>query len=296
MDLVTVTWSTDLYLQKLQAYSINKYVQDTCIHWVIIEDDIIPIHTWLSELAPFYTKHTLKIIHHSELTTDNKSIGWVRQQILKFKIVNYIQGDSYIILDSKNFFIKPVNLNSWPIDEGNGSSHYDQETDNGKWKTWIEHVHKKTGLPVPEEFWAPETPFVIKTKVARKMMELFSIEELFDNAYDPSEFILYRFLSQENKQRHYRLVYSCWPGSEFPTWEKLNEEFDNEHVRTFGLHKAFIKENLANFDLICYWLIQSGFDDQLVYDLRIHYAGNQESRIDFDNRKNAWSLQFSKPS
>ena len=270
MDLVTVTWSTDLYLQKLQAYSINKYVEGTCIHWVIIEDDIVPVHTWLRELEPFYKRHVLKIIHHSELTTDNTSIGWVRQQILKFKIVNYIQSSGYIILDSKNFFIKSVNLNSWPIDEGNGAPHFSQETDNGKWKTWINHVHNKTSLTVPDEFWAPETPFVIKTEIANKMLRLFSIEDLFDNAYDPSEFILYRFLSHENKQRHYRVAYSCWPGTVFPTLEKLNEEFNNEHIRVFSLHKAFIKENIKDFNLICYWMIEKGFDNQVVYDLTVH--------------------------
>lgn len=263
MDLVTVTWSSDLNFLKLQSFSINKFIQTPCVHWVIIEDDVINIDQWRQEIGSYYQNHTLKLIHHSEISSNKNNRGWIRQQVLKLQIAQYIESKSYLILDSKNFFINPTDLNDWPIVEGNGSLHFDL-SEHPSWEEWVDYCALQTELNKPKIFWAPETPFRVDTSIVKEILKL-DIDNMFNNCENPSEFLLYRFFSQTSIRAQERIVYTLWPGTTPPNIEILEEERKN--VIMFSLHKRFIKENLLSFSIIADWLKRIGFPELLVSNL-----------------------------
>lgn len=249
------------------------FISEQCIHWVIIEDDLIPIDTWKKELEPFYSKHVLKLVHYSELILNFRfSSGWVRQQVLKFKISQHIENNSYIILDSKDFFVKSICLKDWPIDEGNGILY---ATKNElQWESWIETVRRKLSVPIPDIFWAPETPFRFKTSVYNKLSKLINIERLFLKVENPSEFLLYRFLSPETKIKFHRLVYRCFPGDKIPTKEELELEYKNNQILLFSFHKKFIVDCATLFDPIIFWLLEIGFQKNVIMNIKEQYILN----------------------
>ena len=122
--LVTITCSRDQAMQKLQSYTIDKFVQGLCNHIIIVEDNKIPLNEWQTELAPFYNKHQLMLMNTllDDESYKNDSIrknGWHRSALLKLLVAEHVNTEKYLLLDSKNFFVKQVNLDSWPCDEGN---------------------------------------------------------------------------------------------------------------------------------------------------------------------------------
>ena len=65
MDLVTVACTRDKKLLELQAHSIDRFIEDTCTHWILIEDQNTSIDEWHALLNPYYKKHQLKIINNA---------------------------------------------------------------------------------------------------------------------------------------------------------------------------------------------------------------------------------------
>ena len=104
MDLVTVTCDLDFNQMLLQAESISKFLKP-CTHWVVINDQHIDKEKWESALTPYYHNHTLKLFtpNWNSIPSD---FGWAKQQAYKFVVSKYV-NDDYLLLDSKNFFIKP---------------------------------------------------------------------------------------------------------------------------------------------------------------------------------------------
>jgi hypothetical protein len=91
MELVTVVYSKEKELMELQAYTIDRYVTEPCIHWVIIEDPAKSRKYWYDLLSPYYTRHELRLITDtSDIDNWPKRVGWIRQQVLKLSIANQI--------------------------------------------------------------------------------------------------------------------------------------------------------------------------------------------------------------
>lgn len=111
MDLVTVTCLKEQAQMVLQAESIQKFVEP-CTHWVVINEPTLhDLGYWHSLLDQYYTKHTLKLISfHDEPFHEmyHRAGGYYSQQVFKLIIAKYIK-EKYIVLDTKNIFIKPTN-------------------------------------------------------------------------------------------------------------------------------------------------------------------------------------------
>lgn len=109
--IVTVTCSKDVVAMQRLAESIQNFVEP-CEHLVIIEDINYDVSYWTSCLEKFYTKHKLVIKNYHKLITVKNNSGWERQQAFKL-IASLDCTDKYLILDSKDFFIKPTKLSDW---------------------------------------------------------------------------------------------------------------------------------------------------------------------------------------
>ena len=184
MDLVTVTCWRDHREMILQAESIQKFLKP-CTHWVIIND--LPHilddtkEFWYKSLPEFYSYHNLKILV-PEWDTD-EYCTWERQQMLKYWVYQFIKDD-YLILDSKNFFIKDCSLEDWKNHLGCGLLQ-DYETE-GKWMETSQFYAKPFNSEIITNGYSVQTPFVFKKQVLEKIKNVDKFSKKWTASARPS--------------------------------------------------------------------------------------------------------------
>jgi hypothetical protein len=200
MELVTVTCDRDFNQMVLQSHSIDRFVISgmPITHWVIIESSNKSMQEWEDALSPFYQRHNLKLILGSSLIkVDEEIYGYFRQQMLKFLIVNLVNDDTYLVLDSKNFFVRHCNLDKWPVEEGNNYLGF-----RGQiiiYEDYIDYLENLFGW-CPNYFWHPITPFLMKKEIVKLILDTINVYEILNGnkiKYDVSEFLLYKFFIRD---------------------------------------------------------------------------------------------------
>lgn len=273
MDLVTVTCSRDLKRTLLHSHSIEKFVVSRCTHWVIIEDNVLSVEQWQNYLAPYYKKHNLKIIANL-LPHDTIQDGWQRQQILKFYASNYVQSDTYLILDSKNFFIKSVDLADWPIQEG---CHSIASTSiNSLFYTWVTYLTATYNLPDIKNHWDSTSPFRVKTNVVKEILKLDMIEMIKNCPNNSiSEFLLYsQFVNPQELISTSEIVRIAFNSTELPTIDEFEQIKNNQDIKLLSVHWDAITGNSTDLlnpsklDILHNFLISIGLNQLLVKDLK----------------------------
>lgn len=202
MELVTVTCDRDFNQMVLQSHSIDRFVISgmPITHWVIIESSNKSMQEWEDALSPFYQRHNLKLILGSSLIkVDEKIHGYFRQQMLKFLIVNLVNDDTYLVLDSKNLFVRHCNLDKWPVEEGNNYLGF-----RGQiiiYEDYIDYLENLFGR-CPNYFWHPITPFLMKKEVVKLILDKINVYEILNKSkinHEVSEFVLYKFFVKKDK-------------------------------------------------------------------------------------------------
>lgn len=264
MDLVTVTCARDKTIMGLHAHSIDRWVQVPCTHWIVIEDHTIPREEWLEHLQPFYHRHTLKLI--TDLSPNTQAThprsGWLRQQAIKLLVSRYINDDTYLILDSKNFFIKPVDLDNWPIAQGNNI--LDQIKFN--WPE-INTILDKHNITQPINSWSVTTPFRVKKSIIDKMLELDL--NIFLNPVNKwaSEFLLYSIFAQADGEpltSGFTTNLTFWNDDErLHNLTELDNIYNWPLLSSLGLHNQLLNNNI-DFSVLINWLGQKGFDRDIL--------------------------------
>lgn len=200
MDIVTIACTRDKHAVVLQAESIKLYVTTKITHWVILQDTETSHDEWHSLLQPFYQDHELKIIDN---WVDCNLNGWNQQQILKFQASKFINNDSYLILDSKNLFIKKTDLSEFSLE---GHRHYiDTVMLQANFNAWYKYIQDNLNFNLPKISWVPQTPFTVKTDTVNRLIASIDLEKFYIDFFKiyphdhPSEFLLYRFFSDPPK-------------------------------------------------------------------------------------------------
>lgn len=193
MDLVTVTHTGDIHDMIRQAKSIALFVEP-CTHWVVINDDTPNTEQWHNTLAPYYDKHTLKLITFDNIEWVSKCSGYIRQQIYKLLISEYVQDD-YVILDSKNFFVNSCSVNDFDYMSGSNCTY--PLMDNSFAKA-TRLYSEKLGIEPPQNYMQDTTPFRVRIEAIQRLGDLhklllWTIEE--DMGY--SEFVLYSLIEHK---------------------------------------------------------------------------------------------------
>jgi hypothetical protein len=146
MDLVTLTFKRDLRHTVLQAESIQKFVAP-CDHWIIVNEVGISEkrkERWRKILQPFYTKHRLRLWFPDDLqdpsnsefgNNNQKSNYWLGPKY-HFEVAQFLPGD-YVVLNAKNLFVKPINLETWKDIIGSGSRTSMSIGDEPDIESWI---------------------------------------------------------------------------------------------------------------------------------------------------------------
>lgn len=218
INLVTVTYNLEQHLSRLQAESLQNYVEPLR-HWIVINEEKVDVHAWYEYLKPYYKHHELYIIPRRYLCSDpriNTIRGWASQQVLKFLIGNLIKDD-YILLDAKNFFIQRFDFAYFDNLIGSGFLEFFIEKDamdtiepvefmarpmhTRNWEPTVEMYAQRLNITqIPKYFLVPGTPFKVHHKLVSERIDL---EKYFDDLlmYNdqgetkeivcPSEFLYY---------------------------------------------------------------------------------------------------------
>jgi hypothetical protein len=284
MTLVTVTYHAEKEMMRLQADSLELFLDKPCTHIVIIQDRVMTRHEWWSYLKPHYKKHRLKLYSIEEICRLNDDMGgWYQQQLAKIYVSWSVDTDSYLILDSKNFFIKPTDLDQWSVQEGNGfpalpEIPWKQVLDipfNEMIEDFCRLIEFNTQLPRPEFFLRPHPPFKINTAHARSMSDYDLIPLFTYEGVLPSEFILYQYFNKDTCKDDRRMC------ENFFTPEQVVDRMDlarialHDQTRMLGIHQRSISPQLSEKKLVD-WLIARGFEKNVVEFLDMWHIYNNK--------------------
>lgn len=260
MYLATVTCNRDLPQLLLQAESVQKFLAP-CKHVIIINEENPDLDFYKRWLSPYYTKHELEILPRIEyfypVTGFRKSIAyfgtgveWRMQQLQKL-LLAYKFDDDYVLLDSKNFFIKDISLEYYenPNFYGSGvrnenKNHHFIETTKTYKKMLNVHDDALTTIP--------GTPFKIHHKLLTSRCKL---EELGYKLFAPeftkvgvtSEFLFYSTLISDELSKVKIGDWTFTPAGVF--WKnsvdiknipKLLYSMQTDHTFVTGFHRDFL--------------------------------------------------------
>jgi hypothetical protein len=288
VDLVTIACKRDIQDLLLQAHSIDKFIEKPITHYVTVEDTHLSLDQWQDILSPYYTKHTLRLnTYRRDPTLDavfadwgRFGHGWRRQQYLKLLTTSdHVISDHALVLDSKNLFVRPTDLYSWPVKHGNGAyltrDTIFTGTNHDIIQGWLLYFSEISGKQIPDKFGRLlETPFVFEKKIVQQMAEDFDLEALFLNqdVTPNSEFHTYMFYVDPDELPEEKDII-CNAISPFDMIEgRYDQSIRNDVERclnidspTHGLHKT-VRENLPSKTGMFYteWLLSLGLNDELV--------------------------------
>lgn len=125
IDFVTVTYGMEIPLLRLQARSMRLFLDRGIVGSIVVvinEDD--PGETReriLRDVLPEYgdLSGLVRIVAVGDIFSDRtRASGWKRQQTIKLMAATLPGEDHYVVLDSKNHFIKPVSLSRFISADG----------------------------------------------------------------------------------------------------------------------------------------------------------------------------------
>jgi hypothetical protein len=207
--LVVVTCIKDNWSFEMLCKSIKKYLS-SCNIIIIYNDKEENFNAW----KIFYNKlHTRYFQNHNVLlqtqrdywTLDDESHlhpmqkeGWVDQQVLKLSVSENVNTKSYTCIDSKNFFIKPLQVEDIAQIQPEPITWTDEILEN-----WVKFCCKTLELNYPGKqikLTQNTTPYKIDTEEAKKLVEHFGgikkfyrwfTKNAIPDSISPSEFFLY---------------------------------------------------------------------------------------------------------
>lgn len=212
MNLLTITCDQDFPQMLFQAESIQKFLEP-CDHYVIVNEDKPDLLRWYTNLKQYYTKHKLILLNRIDYDYDNFltdiplnkiSIGWNLQQLQKL-LFAYKTEEDYLILDSKNIFVKPSSLDEYDPFTGNMSQHLStNEKDWGEANKYYARFFNKDPLDFVSR---NTTPFKMDWDTIVKN-EYFNYENIYHALNFPrymnrkiniSEFLFYDYATPSHK-------------------------------------------------------------------------------------------------
>jgi len=253
MDLVTVTYLDDLDLMVRQAKSIAIFLKP-CTHWVIINDQENTIKQWYEALSPYYKNHELKLVKFEtdewfktkDKIIDGKSRGYKLQQVYKLLISKYIKTD-YLVLDSKDFFIRKCSLDDFSYLHCSGIT----EDDSVLWmkKLMIDSYSNYFNIKPPKHVIQSSTPFLVKKKAMDTVHDIEQMLFWFNNTGPfQAEGVFYSLLEYKHglidldsplkKSKLDSIIYY-----EFDNTTTFDEDLKNNHVKTISIHRKFWLES-----------------------------------------------------
>lgn len=263
LSFVTVTFSKEFLLQKLQARSFAQFVDRDCIDEIIIilnDADNTGLYRKILECGVLDEYKDLKDLVKIKFREDIikykfRNRGWRNQQALKLAASQIVQNEYMVILDSKNHFVRPVDMGAFVGSDGRPYSFRGPKANDvmpRQYRFSMElfgndpDAYGLCPLPVI-------TPYTMYTSIVRDMIQEFdkengkySLFRLFlDTKNFVSEFFLYMsyILYKYNDADGYyhfreRFVETLFKSAiiNHNTGATISRA-GQKHVHTFGIHR-----------------------------------------------------------
>ena len=272
MYLATVTCNRDFQQMLLQAESIQKFL-NPCKHVIIINESYPDLEFWNRWLKPYYTNHELVIrpriqypypssvlgVRDRYGAIDTTSSGWRTQQLQKM-LLAYEYEDDYLLLDSKNFFIRQTDIMEWDESIGSGSymgfgaiHHF-----VGTYEKYSELFEKDI-----EYYTGPYTPFKIKRE---SLASKCKISELGYKLFYPehynvpaSEGIFYSFLIEDEINQLVGIPFvkslTIWGDDKSNFVKTLFKMLADPNIKVAGLHREILSTmTKQDLKIVDFWL------------------------------------------
>jgi hypothetical protein len=272
MYLATVTCNRDFQQMMLQAESIGRYL-NPCKHVIIVNESVPDIEFWYRWLKPYYHNHELIIRPRIDYPYPSGSIGvrnvygeidavsngWRSQQLQKM-LLAYEYEDDYLLLDSKNFFIRPTDITEWEESIGSGSFQQFAERDMfiGSYKKYAELF----GYEI-DHYIGPFTPFIVKREplVSKCTLAELGYKLFYSEHYNQpaSEGIFYSFFVDDIIKKRLGIPFAkSWTvwGPDYPNLAKnLFQISMDSCIKVAGLHREILsKMTNSELKIVDFWL------------------------------------------
>lgn len=205
-QLLIVTCDIDRWHFRIQCLTLEKYMEPCELHVIVNEVDPRPWLDWFSaNLKRHIRQHIIRVYVSDHFFTKQRftgildsSHGWVTQQILKL-VFSFVIDQPYLVLDSKNWLIKPVAYHDiaakWQRKTIRG--HKDE-----RWgfKPFLASCCDILDLPIDSKYRLVQTPFEIDNDIAKRLFYAFGGLDAFVDWFigfsRPSEFMVYDLFAQ----------------------------------------------------------------------------------------------------
>lgn len=267
IPLITVTCTRDKWSVLLQAHSIEKFVKDPTVHYIIVQDESTLFMEWRELLNPIYKKHKLVLLNNAlspDIFCKYNISSYDQQQFIKLKASKLINDEYYLSLDSKNIFFKPISLDETIQNkEGSGDIiHTNQENNNYllHWRDWMSLIESRGNVSKPDILWFAGAPFLLKTANVNSIINTIDLDELFLDALNKnirvSEYVLYSYFSQAPKI-NWDLSFGCGD-SNFIELKNNSNRFC-----VFNMYRRHLS-SLKNRETFIQFFIDSGLEEKYV--------------------------------
>ena len=193
IDLITVVFREEIPFLKIQAQSINQYLNSVEINTITIvvndTDDVVDLidPTW-------FTHPNVKIVPYSKWNYTPRINGWENQQLCKLLAAGEAQSEWSLVLDSKTWFVKPFRLSE--LFDSNGRGRVGRCAAFPVFKSSQDFVESLYEISMPDIVGPHGVPFLFHTATAKELIasEIDFIEFFQTNVRFPHlviEFHLY---------------------------------------------------------------------------------------------------------
>jgi len=226
-----VTCLRDFELLTLMCASVKKFLNITEFN-IIVNEDVVDTEIWmrryLDDIEPiFRDSHTINILYKDNIIPNHNSTGWVTQQLIKLHCLDPI--NPYIVLDSGNIFIKPVDVSTM----ANEPKYEIQDLNSYNSFAYACHQY----FPV-KQCRGARTPHVINPEVCRKIFQKFGGYYYFESWFyrfqkygPPSEFIIHDMAAMHfnlDFDEVGKVIYYNFPLHEVSTTDEYNFIFEEK--------------------------------------------------------------------
>jgi hypothetical protein len=260
MTVLVVTCDRDRYQFRLQCLTAGKFLSPTNLHIVINEPDPSTWLVWyLQECSKLLPSHTVHLYTHKDFNVSEsillKNSGWKTQQL--FKLLFALKTHTpYVVLDSKNWFIKPTT-----------ESDFVKRTRRIKpdaidmMADALQLFDLQEVLPTRPEI----TPYIVDPVVVKGLLSKFDSIESFCKWFvqynQPHEFVLYDLYAQaagyETDTGYERIPYkNFWHDEKDLTLNTIKQFLINQQHHVLTIHPTALRqldleqlENLINESL-----------------------------------------------
>jgi hypothetical protein len=273
MYLATVTCDRDFSQLLLQAESIQKFLEP-CKHVIIINEYRPDFDFYKRWLEPYYTKHELVLLPRidysypiegfkTSLHNSGTAVEWRRQQLQKL-LLAYEFEDDYVLLDSKNFFVKDTSLmyynnfnfygSGYSMEVRQNDPHFKITFETYKTILKVSQCTKTTGITTPYKIH--RNLLIDRIKKEELGYYLFAPEYIKDGV--TSEFMFYSVLIHDKiaelKEHHPTKTFWAYDPHPDHLYKEL-QLLTNNQTFVIGFHRDFLNTiSQEHLDIINNWL------------------------------------------